>query len=148
MDLNYKILTNIFIFLKKVCSNIFSIRPKLDNKKYIYFAIWINNIWKKKRCRNIDILESFYYTFICVSIREGKTEYMCAHEILFHWLKFTKLISNKWKYFLYCYVRVFFYSIVYKKNAHNLTREINCTWERNKLNENFKTTLFDWCLYC
>lgn len=76
---------------------------------------------------NIDILESFYYTFICVSIREGKTEYMCAHEILFHWLKFTKLISNKWKYFLNCYVRVFFYSIVYKKNAHNLTREINCT---------------------
>lgn len=97
MDLNYTILTNIFIFLKKVCSNIFSIRPKLDNKKYIYFAIWINNIWKKKTCRNIDILESFYYTFICVSIREGKTEYMCAHEILFHWLKFTKLISNKWK---------------------------------------------------
>lgn len=57
---------------------------------------------------NIDILESFYYTFICVSNREGKTEYMCAPEILFHWLKFTKLISNKWKYFLNCYVRGFF----------------------------------------
>lgn len=113
MDLNYKILTITFIFLKKVCSNIFSIRPKLDNKKYIYFAIWINNIWKKKTCRNIDILESFYYTFICVSIREGEIEYMRAHEILFHWLKFTKLISNKWKYFLNCYIRVFFlfYSI-------------------------------------
>lgn len=47
---------------------------------------------------NIDILESFYYTFICVSNREGKTEYMCAPEILFHWLKFTELISNKCRY--------------------------------------------------
>lgn len=98
MDLNYKIFINIFIFFKKVCSNIFLIKLKLDNKKYIYFVIWINNIWKKKICWNIDILELFYYIFICVSIREGKIEYMCVYEILFYWLKFIEFIFNKCRY--------------------------------------------------